>query len=71
MDAAAVFTRPILLFHGRYDMSVPFAPAAEFAAARPDLVTFVPYDGDHVRAWNVINDAYLDSVTDFLAAWDD
>lgn len=61
--------RPILLFHGRHDTSVPFEPAEAFAAARPDLVTFLPYNGDHVRGWNVMQDQYLDAVSDFLGAW--
>jgi len=66
VEAADEFSLPILLFHGRGDTSVPFEPAQKFAAARKELVTFVPYDGDHVRGWNVDNERYLDAVTAFL-----
>lgn len=69
--AADEIDHPILLFHGRHDTSVPFEPAEAFAAARPDLVTFLPYNGDHVRGWNVMQDQYLDAVSDFLGAWQD
>lgn len=69
--AADEIDRPVLLFHGRHDTSVPFEPAAAFAAARPDLVTFLPYNGDHVRGWNVMQDQYLAAIGDFLGAWQD
>ena len=59
---------PLLVFHGRDDDTVPFAPAAELAESDPEQVTFVPYDGDHVRAWNVDRDGYTEAVVAFLAS---
>jgi fermentation-respiration switch protein FrsA (DUF1100 family) len=43
----------VLLLHGTADVTVPFATSAELAAARPDLVTFLPEPGvAHVQSWN-------------------
>ena len=68
VDALAELDLPLLVFHGREDDTVPFAPAAELAESDPADVTFVPYDGGHVRAWNVDRDGYTDAVVGFLAA---
>lgn len=44
---------PILLFHAIDDPAVPVAVSDQFAASRPDLVTYlrVPLGG-HVGSWN-------------------
>lgn len=68
VDRLAELDLPLLVLHGREDSTVPFAPAAALAEADPEQVTFVPYDGEHVRAWNVDRDAYADAVTTFLSA---
>lgn len=68
VEAADDFQVPILLFHGREDTNVPFAPSKDFADARTDIVTFVPYSGEHVRGWNLIQDAYVNNVERFLQA---
>lgn len=57
---------PLLVFHGRRDTSVPFAPARALADLDPDQVTLVAHDGEHVRGWNVDPAAYEDEVVTFL-----
>lgn len=59
---------PLLVFHGRDDTTVPFGPSAALAERDPQQVTFVPYDGEHVRGWNADPARYADAVTTFLAA---
>ena len=68
VDALADLDLPLLVFHGREDDSVPFVPSARLAEADPEQVTFVPYDGNHVRGWNVDPEGYSRAVVDFLAA---
>lgn len=68
VDALAEADLPLLVFHGRADDTVPFGPSAELAESDPEQVTFVPHDGDHVRAWNVDPEGYAEAVTSFLAA---
>lgn len=66
VEALAELDLPLLIFHGREDTNVPFAPSAALAERDPDQVTFVPHDGGHVRGWNVDPDAYEDAVVAFL-----
>jgi alpha-beta hydrolase superfamily lysophospholipase len=72
LDFAALEQRPgpvpVLLFHGTADGTVPIAGSDAFAAARPDLVTYVRVEGaDHVESWNVARTRYEEAVTQFLA----
>lgn len=65
---AEVFDTPILLFHGTADRTVPVSLSDRFAAARPDLVTYVRVEGaEHVTSWNVDRSRYESAVRDFLA----
>lgn len=66
VEALAELDLPLLVLHGRDDTSVPFAPSRALADLDPDQVTFVTYDGEHVRGWNVDPDAYEDEVVAFL-----
>ena len=66
VEALAELDVPLLVFHGRDDTTVPFEPSQRLAQADPEQVTFVPYDGDHVRAWNVDPDGYAEVVVSFL-----
>ncbi len=66
--AAGDFRHPILLFHGTEDPTVPVWLSDAFAAARPDLVTYVRVAGaGHVRAWNTDRARFEREVTTFLA----
>jgi pimeloyl-ACP methyl ester carboxylesterase len=68
VDALAELDLPILLFHGRADGTVPFAPSAALAEADPEQVTFLPYEGRHVRGWNEDPSGYAEAVGEFLAS---
>lgn len=59
--------KPILLFHGTDDGTVPVWTSDALAEARPDLVTYERVEGaDHVRAWNVDRARYEAAVAAFL-----
>jgi alpha-beta hydrolase superfamily lysophospholipase len=58
---------PILIFHGTEDQSVPIETSRDLAAARPDLVTLVEFEGaEHVGSWNVDQARYEDELQLFL-----
>lgn len=50
---AAELHHPILLIHSHDDEFVPVGPSEALAEARPDLVTFVPWErARHCKEWN-------------------
>lgn len=57
---------PILAFHGSSDETVPISPTRALASLDPDQVTFVEYEGGHIRGWNVDEERYNDAITAFL-----
>jgi pimeloyl-ACP methyl ester carboxylesterase len=64
---AAELTHPVLLIHSDDDEFVPSGPSRRFAAARPDLVTYLSIDGArHCKEWNVDPDAWDAAVARFL-----
>jgi uncharacterized protein len=67
VDRADRLSVPVLLFHGTADPRVPIATSQALAAARPDLVTFVPVAGaGHVKSWNLDRARYEQSARAFL-----
>ncbi len=65
---AEEFKTPILLIHGSGDDLVPVATSDEFAAARPDLVSYERFEGaGHLLAWNVDRPRYELAIRQFLA----
>ncbi|SDS75854.1 alpha/beta hydrolase [Jiangella sp. DSM 45060] len=59
---------PVLLVHGSGDTTVPVTSSDRFAEARPDLVTYVRGEAEHVRNWNLDPAGYEDAVTTFLTS---
>ncbi|SDU75677.1 alpha/beta hydrolase [Jiangella alkaliphila] len=57
---------PVLLVHGSGDTTVPMTSSDRFAEARPDLVTYVRTEAEHVRSWNQDPAGYEAAVTAFL-----
>ncbi len=58
---------PVLLIHSDDDDVVPVGPSKALAAARPDLVTFVPWtQARHTKEWNTDPDRWDGEVSAFL-----
>jgi alpha-beta hydrolase superfamily lysophospholipase len=58
---------PVLALHGVEDPSVPIEVSRQLAAARPDLVRLVEFEGaKHVQSWNRDRERYEREVLDFL-----
>jgi alpha-beta hydrolase superfamily lysophospholipase len=58
---------PMLLIHSEDDEFVPAGPSRLLAAARPDLVTFVPFRrARHTKEWNVDSEQWDTAVARFL-----
>jgi hypothetical protein len=59
---------PVLLFHGDADETVPVATSDQLADERPDIVTYLRFDGaPHVGNWNADPERYEAAIRDFLA----
>lgn len=58
---------PLLLIHSDDDEFVPAEPSRRLAAARPDLVTYVPFrQALHTKEWNVDSEQWDTAVARFL-----
>jgi alpha-beta hydrolase superfamily lysophospholipase len=58
---------PVLLIHSEDDDFVPAGPSRLLAAARPDLVTYVPFrQALHTKEWNVDSEQWDTAVARFL-----
>ena len=67
LAAADTFTVPILLFHGDADDTAPKGVSDAFAAARPDIVTYVQVEGaGHAVSWNSDPRRYERAVAAFV-----
>ncbi|TDE08092.1 alpha/beta hydrolase [Jiangella asiatica] len=58
---------PVLLVHGADDPTVPVTSSDAFAAARPDLVTYLRTQALHVQSWNRDPRRYEATLAAFLA----
>lgn len=60
-------TAPVLLVHGEQDPVVPVELSDAYAAAEPELVTYLRVQGaGHVSAWNTATAAYEEALATFL-----
>ncbi|MDJ0960248.1 MAG: alpha/beta hydrolase [Acidimicrobiia bacterium] len=60
---------PILVFHGTNDTTVPVDVSERLAETRPDLVTFLAFEGaEHVQSWNFDPARYDAAMRRFLDA---
>lgn len=61
-------TLPTLLLHSDDDGFVPSTSSRLLAEARPDIVTFVPFQvARHTKLWNYDEKRWNDSISDWLA----
>lgn len=68
-ERAANLSVPVVLLHSDDDGFVPPGPSREFAAARTDLVTFVPFaTAYHCRLWNYDRDKWESAVNTWLTS---
>ena len=66
---ATELDRPILLLHSDDDGFVPATASRALAAARPDIVTFVPFEvARHTKLWNYDRTRWEDAIRDWLAS---
>jgi pimeloyl-ACP methyl ester carboxylesterase len=64
---AAELRVPMLIIHSDDDEFVPAEPSRRLAAARPDVVTYVPSSrARHTKEWNVDPEAWDAAVARFL-----
>lgn len=67
VERAGSLTVPVLLIHGDADTTVPVATSDDFAASRPDLVTYVRVPGaGHVEGWTVDQPGCTAALRSFL-----
>jgi alpha-beta hydrolase superfamily lysophospholipase len=58
---------PVLIVHGDADETVPAVTSGAYAAARPDLVTYLPVHGaGHVEGWTSDRDGYGEALRSFV-----
>lgn len=67
VEKSGSFSAPILLFHGTGDDTAPVEVSDEFAATRPDLVSYHRVQGAlHQAVWNADPEGYEEALTAFL-----
>ena len=67
VSRAAELAVPVLIIHGDADETVPAVTSAAYAAARPDLVTYLPVPGaGHVEGWTSDRDGYGEALRTFV-----
>jgi len=69
VERASELKKPILLLHGKGDLSTPFAVSELAADLRPDLITLVPFDVEgHSQEWNVDIEKWEGAVADWIVS---
>jgi pimeloyl-ACP methyl ester carboxylesterase len=64
---ADALTVPVLLMHSDDDGFVPPDAARALAAARPDIVTYVPFQtARHTKIWNYDEERWRRTIADWL-----
>jgi fermentation-respiration switch protein FrsA (DUF1100 family) len=67
VSRAGELTVPVLIVHGDADETVPATTSETYAAARPDLVTYLPVPGaGHVEGWTSDRDGYGEALRTFV-----
>jgi alpha-beta hydrolase superfamily lysophospholipase len=67
LSRAADLSVPVLIVHGDADETVPAVTSEAYAAARPDLVTYLPVPGaGHVEGWTSDRDGYGEALRAFV-----
>jgi alpha-beta hydrolase superfamily lysophospholipase len=67
LERAQELRVPLLLLHSDDDGFVPSSGSRELAAARPDLVTFVPFEtARHTKLWNYDRDRWNGAIAEWL-----
>ena len=67
VSRAAELAVPVLIIHGDADETVPAVTSAAYAAARPDLVTYLRVPGaGHVEGWTSDQDGYGEALRTFV-----
>jgi hypothetical protein len=67
VSRAAELRVPLLILHSDDDEFVPAEPSRRLAAARPDVVTYVPSRGArHTKEWNVDPEGWDSAIARFL-----
>ena len=67
VSRAGELTVPVLIVHGDADETVPATTSEAYAAARPDLVTYLPVPGaGHVEGWTSDRDGYGEALRTFV-----
>ena len=59
---------PILIMHSDDDGFVPSTASRALAVARPDIVTYVPFEvARHTKLWNYDREKWEGAIRDWLA----
>lgn len=67
VSRASELRTPVLLLHGAADDIVPVSIGDQFAAARPDLITYERFEtAHHVTSWNVDPQRYERALREFF-----
>jgi pimeloyl-ACP methyl ester carboxylesterase len=67
VERASALQKPVLLLHGKGDLSTPFEVSEVVADLRPDLIQLVRFDVEgHSQEWNVDIEKWEGAVADWI-----